>query len=219
MREPRCIIMSAGDFTPMELDVQEGDYVIAADNGLTYLTRLGIVPDYVIGDYDSLQQEGRDALLELQNARPDMVMTLPVEKDDTDTMAAAREGLRRGYRVFYLYGALGGARLDHTLANIQTLAFLKENGARAYIMDAACMLFVMRDEEQHFGKGFRGDFSLFSMDREIHGVTIRGMKYNVEDAAITNHFPIGVSNHIEGNEDAMVRVEDGMALCYVAWRE
>lgn len=217
MREPKCIIMSAGDYTPMELDIKEGDYVIAADNGLTYLSRQGIVPNYVIGDYDSLQQEGRDTLCELQAACPDMVMTLPVEKDDTDTMAAAREGLRRGYRVFYLYGALGGARLDHTLANIQTLAFLKENGARAYIMDASCMLFVMRDEERRFGKGFRGDFSMFSMDHEIHGVTIRGMQYTVEDATITNHFPIGVSNHITGDEEAIVSVRDGMALCYVAW--
>lgn len=217
MGDPKCIIMCAGDFTPVELDVAEGDFVIAADNGLTYLTRLGIVPDYCIGDYDSLQGEGREALCELQEARPDIVMTLPVEKDDTDTMAAAREGLRRGYRVFYLYGALGGARLDHTLANIQTLAFLKEHGARAYIMDASCMLFVIRNEEKRFGRGFHGDFSMFSMDREIHGVTIRGMKYNIEDATITNHFPIGVSNHIEGNEEAVVRVEDGMALCYVSW--
>lgn len=217
MSEPKCIIMSAGDYTPVELDVQEGDYVIAADNGLTYLTRLGIVPDYVIGDYDSLQQEGRDALLELQAARPETVMTLPVEKDDTDTMAAAREGLRRGYRVFYLYGALGGARLDHTLANIQTLAFLKENGARAYIMDAHCMLFVMENEERRFSKGFRGDFSMFAMDREIHGVTIRGMQYEVQDITITNHFPIGVSNHIVGDREASVQVADGMALCYVAW--
>lgn len=218
MSEPKCIIMSAGDFTPMDLDVRKGDYVIAADNGLTYLTRLGVVPDYVIGDYDSLQSEGRDALLELQAARPETVMTLPVEKDDTDTMAAAREGLRRGYRVFYLYGALGGARLDHTLANIQTLAFLAENGARAYIMDAHRMLFVIKNGERHFGKGFCGDFSMFAMDREIHGVTIRGMQYNVEDATLTNHFPIGVSNHMTGDEDAVVSVNDGMALCYVAWQ-
>lgn len=217
MREPKCIIMSAGDFTPMDLDIQEGDYVIAADNGLTYLTRMGVVPDYVIGDYDSLQLEGRDALEELRSARPDEVMTLPVEKDDTDTMAAARVGLVRGYRAFYLYGALGGARLDHTIANIQTLAFLKENGARAYIMDANCMLFVMQNEERRFGKGFRGDFSLFAMDREVHGVTIQGMQYEVEDVTIANHYPIGVSNHITGDREAMVRVADGRVLCYVAW--
>lgn len=218
MREPRCIIMAAGDFTPMDIDVQEGDYVIAADNGLTYLTRLGIVPDYCIGDYDSLTQEGRTALQEMQNARPGAVMTLPVEKDDTDMMAAAREGLRRGYRIFYLYGALGGARLDHTIANLQTLAFLKENGARAYIMDAGCMLFTMRSEERRFGRGFVGDFSIFAMDHEVPHVTIRGMKYCAEDVTLTNAFPIGVSNHITGEEEAAVSVGDGTALCYVSWQ-
>lgn len=201
----------------MDLDIEDGDFVIAADNGLTWLTRLGIVPDYVIGDYDSLSIEGQETLRELQAADPERVMTLPVEKDDTDTMAAAREGLRRGYRTFYLYGALGGARLDHTLANIQTLAFLKENGARAYIMDEHCMLFVMEDEERHFHKGFRGDFSLFAMDREVRGVTIAGMQYEVTDAVITNAFPIGVSNHIRGDQEAVVRVTEGRALCYVAW--
>lgn len=217
MRAPRCIIMCAGDYTPVELDYEEGDYLIAADNGLTYLTQMGIVPDYCIGDYDSLLSEGQAALAEIRAARPDAVQTLPVEKNDTDTMAAARVGLARGYREFYLYGALGGARLDHTLANIQTLAFLRQNGARAYIMDTNCMLFVLMDEERHFHKGFRGDFSLFSMDREIRGVTIQGMQYEVTDAVITNHFPIGVSNHIPGDQEAVVRVADGMALCYVAW--
>lgn len=209
--------MCAGTYTPMDLDIQEGDYVIAADNGLTYLTQQGIVPDYVIGDYDSLLPEGQATLAELQAAAPERIMTLPVEKNDTDTMAAARVGLAKGYRVFYLYGALGGSRLDHTLANIQTLAFLREQGARAYIMDTNCMMFVLMDEERRFHPGFRGDFSMFSMDREIERVTIRGMKYNVENERITNHYPIGVSNHIEGDGEAMIRVEGGMALCYVAW--
>lgn len=217
MSEPKCIVMSAGDFAPVDLDIRKDDYVIAADNGLTYLTRMGIVPDYVIGDYDSLQQEGRDALVALQQVRPDTVMTLPVEKDDTDTMAAARVGLARGYKVFYLYGALGGARLDHTLANIQTLAFLKENGASAYMIGERCELFVLENEERRFEPGFRGAFSLFAMDREIRGVTIRGMKYEVEDLTIPNHYPIGVSNHIESDRQAVVSVRDGRALCYVAW--
>lgn len=217
MNDAKCVIMCAGSFSPMDLDIREGDYVIAADNGLTYLTQMGVVPDYVIGDYDSLLPEGQETLAEIRAARPDAVMTLPVEKNDTDTMAAARVGLAKGYRLFYLYGALGGARLDHTLANIQTLAFLKENGARAYIMDADCMLFVMENEERLFHKGFRGGFSLFSLDREVRGVTITGMQYEVSDVTITNAYPIGVSNHIPGDREAVVRVAEGRALCYVSW--
>lgn len=201
----------------MDLGIEPGDYVIAADNGLTYLTNMGIVPDEVIGDYDSLLPEGQRTLQELRETAPERVTTLPVEKDDTDTMAAARHGLAKGYRTFYLYGALGGARLDHTLANIQVLTFLKENGARAYIMDERCMLFVMENEERHFHAGFRGDFSLFALDREVRGVTISGMQYEVTDAVITNSYPIGVSNHILGDQEAVVRVADGRVLCYVSW--
>ncbi len=212
----KCLIMCAGEFSPIAMDRQEDDFVIAADNGLTYLTRMGVVPDFIIGDYDSLEEEGRQVLREFEQSRPDCVLRLPVEKDDTDTMAAVRVGLERGYTTFTLYAALGG-RLDHTLANIQTLNFIRAHGAKGYIMDASCMMFVIRDETRNFAPGFQGSFSLFALDGKLTGVTLRGMKYEVTDAVITNDYPIGVSNRIEGDRPASVTVEHGSALCYVAW--
>ncbi len=107
----KCIIMCAGEFEPLQIEKEEDDFVIAADNGLSYLLELGILPDIVIGDYDSLSPEGQRTLRELEETQPERVVHLPVEKDDTDTMAAVREGLARGYDAFYLYAALGG-RLD-----------------------------------------------------------------------------------------------------------
>ncbi|MDD5939172.1 MAG: thiamine diphosphokinase [Lachnospiraceae bacterium] len=212
----KCIIMCAGEFNPVDLDREEGDFVIAADNGLTYLQRMGIVPDHIIGDYDSLVPEGQAALREFEKERPEAVTRLPKEKDDTDTMAAVRLGFERGYKKFFIYAALGG-RLDHTIANLQTLCFIKEHGGQGYIMDASCMAFIIRNETREFAEGFRGTFSLFSMDDKCTGVTIKGMDYETDGITLTNSFPIGESNFIPGDRKASVTVEHGTALAIVTW--
>ncbi len=103
----RCIVVCAGDFTWMDLNKKEDDLLIAADNGLSYLSQMGMLPDYCIGDFDSLSPETRPALEEVRRLDPGRVVTLPREKNDTDTLAALRFGLEKGYRRFDLYGALG----------------------------------------------------------------------------------------------------------------
>ena len=84
-----------------------------------------IVPDLLLGDFDSMDQP----------ADFDRVRRVPVEKDDTDTMLAVKTGLEQGCGEFYLYGGTGGKRLDHTLANLQTLLYLRRRGARGYLYD------------------------------------------------------------------------------------
>lgn len=207
----RCIVMCAGSFAGEPIERNEGDFVIAADNGLTYLMRQGIDPDLVIGDYDSLVEEGRTALAKIRKVHPDTVITLPVEKDDTDTLAAVREGFRRGYRSFILYGALGG-RLDHTLANLQVLNFIKDQGGDGEIRDGDLRVFLIRNETVEIPAGPEGNFALFALDPQIRGVTERGMKYETEGTTITNSFPIGCSNHLFADQKASVTVEDGTAL-------
>ena len=107
----RCFIYAAGTFYGLREPPRGGDLQIAADAGLLLCERLGVRPDVVLGDFDSM---------DVRQAPADCIR-VPVEKDDTDTMLALREGLRRGCDTFYLYGATGGARLDHTLANLQSL--------------------------------------------------------------------------------------------------
>ena len=119
----RCFIYAAGTFYGLREPPREGDLQIAADAGLHLCERLGVRPDVVLGDFDSM---------DVRQAPADCIR-VPVEKDDTDTMLALREGLRRGCDTFYLYGATGGARLDHTLANLQSLAFLLRHRARGYL--------------------------------------------------------------------------------------
>ena len=212
----RCILVCAGDFTPVDLARGEDDIIIAADNGLTYLNQMGILPDYCIGDYDSLAPETEVALEEIYRLDRSRVITLPKEKDDTDTMAAARLGLQLGYRRFDIYGALGGERFSHTMANIQTLLFLKSEGALGYIMDTNQMIFVLRNETKSFHPGFSGRFSMFALEPVIRGVTIKGMKYELEDAELTYSFPIGCSNEIS-DRAASVTVKEGTALIVVGW--
>ena len=113
-----CIIFCAGGFTQLAEPIREDDFLMAADGGYAHLEKLGLTPDGVLGDFDSLGYVPRDAKV------------FPVEKDDTDAMLAVRQGLELGYQRFVIYGGLDGPRLDHTVANFQTLQFLADHRRR-----------------------------------------------------------------------------------------
>lgn len=214
-KKGKCIIVAAGDLTVSEMNISEGDLVIAVDGGLEYCRALGVEPDLVLGDFDSVGEELLAQVELWERSDPERVVRLKPEKDDTDTLAAVRVALERGYNSFLLYGAMGG-RLEHTIANIQCLLFLRHHGAVGYMMDAGGMCFVLEDEERHFGASMRGYLSLFSLGEKAEGVDIRGMKYELNDAVITNDFPIGISNEFIGQE-AVVRVKRGQLLGIVTY--
>src|SRR5512133_566542 len=149
IEKPVCYIVCAlpqnQTFSP-----KPGDLVIAADGGYAHMG--GIKPDLVVGDFDSLGYVPAD----------EQVVRHPAEKDDTDTMLAAIIGIERGYRAFVLLGGVGG-RLDHTLANIQTLAFLRENGAHAALIGEGETITMLQDESLRFRAGLSGVISVFSV--------------------------------------------------------
>ena len=118
----KCIIFCAADFHGLIAPLAKDDFILAADGGLTHTQTLGICPNGILGDFDSL------------GYTPEGSTVFPVEKDDTDAMLAVRKGLELGYREFYLYGSLDGPRLDHTVANFQTLQFLADHGAVGYLI-------------------------------------------------------------------------------------
>ena len=135
----RCIIFSAGTFYGLQRRPSPDDYVIAADAGYLACLVAGVTPDLLLGDFDSLERP-KDF--------PNDIRTAPIEKDDTDTMLAVRAGLENGCDTFYFYGATGGKRLDHTIANFQTLLWLRQQGAdRAYMDDAWNVIFPVGDIE------------------------------------------------------------------------
>lgn len=215
MRDGTCIIIGAGDFTPIDIDVREEDLCIAVDGGYLYCRMLGITPDLIVGDMDSTDAQIKEEILGIKKTSPDRVMVLSTEKDDTDTLAAIRLGLEKGYKLFRLYGAMGG-RIEHTIANIQCLRYLKNNGAKAYIMDANVMMTVIENETVEFRRSMEGYMSLFSLGDTAEGVTITGMKYPLDKATVRSDYPIGISNEFIG-EEGRVTVEKGTLLLILAW--
>ena len=211
----KCIIVCAGEFVPVVITRSPEDLVIAADGGYQHCLEVNLVPDLVIGDFDSVTEAVREEIGMLQAREPERVITLPCAKDDTDTLAAIREGLSRGYRKFYLYGAAGG-RMDHTIANIQTLQYIKNQGAKGYLMSHDMMMTVIRNEEIRFHAGMTGTLSVFALGEKAEGVTIRNLRYETEDTVLTNDFPIGVSNSFIGKEGT-VSVRNGSLLVCVIW--
>ena len=132
----RCFIFAAGSFYGLREAPKAGDVIIAADAGFRLCRELGLTPDLLLGDFDSMEEPKDFAHL----------IRVPVEKDDTDTMLAVREGLREGCTEFRIYGGTGGKRLDHTLANFQALLYLRRHGARGYLYDDDFCWTAMEDE-------------------------------------------------------------------------
>ena len=215
--EGKCIVICAGDLTLGEIPVGEEDLVIAVDGGLDYCAVLNVEPDLILGDFDSLSEEEYAAVEQLEQQIPERVIRLQREKDETDGLAALQEGLKRGYTEFRIYAGTGG-RFDHTLANIQCLLYLKNRGATGYLVDGMGMMLVIKDEAIHFKRNLKGTLSLFSMVEESKGVTIRGMKYELDCASVRNDFPLGISNEFIGQE-AEILVEDGTLVCMLQYAD
>ena len=158
-----CIIFCAGEFDRLIGPIEDGDLVIAADGGLRHTRHLGIEPDVVLGDFDSLGYV------------PEGAVVHPVEKDDTDAMLAVRQGLTRGYRNFVIYGGMDGPRLDHTIANLQTLCFLAQQGARGHLVGLSFAATVIKDEKIAFSPDCGGIFSVFCLGNDalilVHGLS------------------------------------------------
>ena len=195
----KCLIFCAAGFDGMLRDPQPSDLIIAADGGLRHLIHKQHPPHVILGDFDSLGYVPAGATV------------YPVEKDDTDSMLAVRLGLERGYKEFILYGALDGPRLDHTVANFQTLQFLADHGAFGYLVGADTLVTVVKNGKVRFPAEAEGIISVFCMGADAKGVAIRGLQYEVEDTTLTAGFPLGVSNHFVGR-DAEISVKDGSLL-------
>jgi thiamine pyrophosphokinase len=196
------VIFCAAGFDSLAERVCNTDLVIAADGGLRHTQAIGLEPDVILGDFDSLGYV------------PEGAAVFPVEKDDTDAMLAARQGLELGFREFVFYGALDGPRLDHTVANFQTLQFLADHGAAGYLVGEKYLVTVVKDGSLCFSEGAEGILSVFCVGSDAHGVTLENLQYPLKKGTLTAGFPLGVSNHFTGKA-AKITVEQGSLL--VLW--
>jgi len=178
---------------------KEGDLLIAADGGYELLNKANIIPDIVLGDFDSLGYipEGKE------------IIKHPVKKDDTDTLLAVKIGLERGYKKFCIYGGFGGERTDHTFSNVQTLSYIAQNGGIGYLLSDKECVTVIKNGNIHFKQEAVGSISVFAVGGKAEGVTEKGLLYSLDNYELYPFVPLGVSNSFVG-EEAFVSVEKGM---------
>lgn len=198
-----CYIVGAGEFSPRDLNPREGDFIIAADGGLRALEELGIKPDLLMGDLDSLGAHPLPDGVPLEKH--------PVEKDDTDTGIALAQGYAMGYRDFALYGCAGG-RVDHLIANFQSMCRYSMLGAAVRLIAPEYDAYALSNGGIALPHRPAGTtVSIFCHGSKAEGVTLRGLYYPLDGYTLTCDHPLGVSNqHTE--EEAEVIVQSGTLL-------
>ncbi|MEG2004139.1 MAG: thiamine diphosphokinase [Clostridia bacterium] len=199
-----CYIVGALKFERADMNIGPEDFTIAADAGFMYFKKNNIKPDIIIGDFDSLGIVPNES----------NVIRHAAEKDDTDMMLAIKEGMKYAYKKFVIYGGLGG-RLDHTLANIQSLCFISECGGIGYLINDDYSLAVIKNGTLFFDESFSGTISVFCMGELATGVSLSGLKYPLEDATMRKTSPIGVSNEFL-KINSSIGVNNGELI--VIWR-
>lgn len=198
----RCVILAGGPTDDgMKALLTPEDFILAADAGWQTAVRWGVLPDLALGDWDSAPMPQTDVPL----------ISLPAEKDDTDTHYAARIAAQKGFRRVLILGGTGG-RQDHMLANCATLLFLAKQGIEPVMADARTAITVLCGEGECTLSAVPGRYlSVFPMEGAAEGVCLSGVKYPLEDATLTPVHPLGVSNEITA-ERAHIRVKTGSLL-------
>lgn len=196
-----CVIFGAGEYGDRSPDLPADAYVIAADGGYDRCRGYGVVPDLLIGDLDSVG--GRPAF-------DGPTVILPTKKDVTDTDAAVAKGLAHGCKEFIFYGCDGG-RPDHTLANLAIMKRLSRQGIRVSMVGRTCTYVAVTDGTLPLPAREKGYISVFALRENCVGVFEKGLKYSLDDAALTDTFALGVSNEFTG-QDAEITVKDGTLL-------
>lgn len=184
---------------------REDCFVICADGGLENANRFQIKPDLIIGDFDSYDGVPPEGIETIR---------LKTEKDETDTFAAVMEGIRRGYRMFALFGVLGGERFDHSYANLSVLQYLCHQGCKAVLVGETCKIFMLMSGRLKLNGLSGATVSVFPFGCSACRVSYTGMKYPLTRAVLCSDNPLGVSNRIESSE-ARITVHEGEALILV----
>lgn len=199
----RCVIVGGADianYNHIKQYLKSDDYFIFCDSGLKHTEKLGVTPSLIIGDFDS-------------HAKPDTAIetiVLPCEKDDTDTVYAVKEAIKRGFEDFLLIGVVGN-RLDHTLVNVSILNFLHMHGKRGMIADDFSEMEIVGADTASVTDDY-SFFSLLNIFGVSEGVTIRNAKYTLENAAITSEYQYATGNEVIKGKTAEITVNKGKLL-------
>ena len=206
MKMNRCVIIGGAPIEKSEVIkeyLRDGDFIIACDSGLKNAEKLDVTPDLIIGDFDSHEKPETDI----------ETITLPREKDDTDTVFAAKEAMRRGFKDFLIVGAIG-QRLDHTMVNVYMLLMLEEHGCSAMMVDDYSEMFLIDEKNTRSAEIAETYpyFSLVAVNGPVSGVTIENAKFPLKNAVIKPSYQYATSNEVIKGKTARVSVKSGCAL-------
>ncbi len=196
-----CYIFSAVEMKNNFPKPDRDDLIIAADAGYKNVKRAGLKPDVIIGDFDSSEKPETDTPIEV----------FPILKDDTDTMLAIKYGFNNGYKRFAIYGGIGGERTDHTIANIQSLAYIADHGGEGFLVGESEYFALIKNSHITLLSEKGKTLSVFAYGGIAEGISIKGAVYEAENLTLSPFFPLGVSNKFK-EDNAVVGVENGCIL-------
>ena len=199
----RCVIVGGADISGYEYiksQIRDDDFFIYCDGGLKHMEKLDRKPGLIVGDFDSHEDPHMDV----------ETITLPCEKDDTDTYFAVKEAINRGYADFLLIGVVGN-RFDHTMGNISILLYLDSHGKKGMIIDDYSVMQIVSDEPVYIDDSY-SYFSLLNISGTAKGIDITGAKYPLENGEITPEYQYGISNEVLPGKAAGVSVKEGRLL-------
>lgn len=195
------------EFSRKVLEAVHPDCIIGIDKGLEFCYWNHILPRYILGDFDSIDPK----ILDYYEHQDIPVKRYQPEKDASDTRIGLELALKLNSRRIFLLGATGG-RLDHYMANLQSLIVPLKQHARAWILDSQNVITVLDGKTELLKKEQFGKYvSFFSMGDRVEGLTLTGFKYPLRNYTMTNDDGIGVSNEIE-EEKAVVDFKSGLVL-------
>ena len=199
----RCVIVGGAginNYDYIRSRLCADDYIVFCDSGLRHLEPLQVKPSLIVGDFDSHDNPYLDV----------ETIVLPCEKDDTDTVFAVKEAIKRGFDDFLLIGVVG-ARLDHTLGNVSILLYLDSFGKKGIIIDDYSEMEIVSNEPAYIEDSY-AFFSLLNVSGTAKGITIENAKYLLNNAEITCEYQYGVSNEVLPGKTAKVSILEGKLL-------
>lgn len=200
-----CVVIAGGEVHE-KIQIPENAVVICADCGYHHARSQGILPDMIVGDFDSCQNP--DELPEHAG-----IIRLPVQKDVSDTWFAVQYAVTELHCTeFHVYGTCGGERVDHMIANLQLLHHMGEQNLQTRFYDKNQILLPVKNGNFQFSGRDYPEFSVFALSAQCKGVSISGAKYELKNVVLHNTFPLGLSNCCEENSSPEISVRDGILL-------
>ena len=199
----RCVIVGGApieNYSFIKEHFEKDDFFVFCDSGLKHVTALCVHPDLIIGDFDSCEKPDTSA----------ETIVLPCEKDDTDTVFAVKEALKRGFDDFLLIGVVG-KRFDHSFGNISILLMLKNESKKAVIVDDFSEMEIVSDKTVFIDDSCKF-FSLLNISGEAKEINVKNAKYELSKAEIKSDYQYGISNEVPKGRVAEVNVGIGELL-------